>query len=136
MRFRKTLAGVLFEDRCLAIGMLLLALLGVTLVFSFFTLVVSLLEMIVTTGWQLAPGLIVTKIIGVTSIGGGIVYTVFDFVRSVIKETHKRIEDENLETMAALKGETYDPLWREAENVRATAKFEMKRGSGGSREWI
>jgi len=136
MRFRKTLARVLFEDYGLAIWLFLLAIVGVTLTFGFVTLVVGLVEITFILGLELTPGLIATKVIGVSLIGSSLVYTVFDFVRGVIKETHERIEDENLETMAALKGENYDPLWRKAEKARITAKFEMKRGSGGSREWM
>jgi len=136
MRFRKTLAGVLFEDYGLAIWLFLLAMVGVTLTFGFVTLVVGLVEITFILGLELTPGLVATKVIGAALIGSSLVYTVFDFVRAVINETQKRIEDENMETLAALKGETYDPLWRRADEVRATARFEMKRGSGGSREWM
>lgn len=132
MRFRKTLMKALFEDYGLAIWLLLLSMIGVVLVFGIVTLAVSIAEMALIVGLGLTPGLIASKFIGVALIGGGIVFTLYDFVRALIKETHKRIEDENLETMAALKGETYNPYWREAE--QRIARIRHVRGSGGTRE--
>lgn len=132
MRFRKTLMKALFEDHGLAIWLLLLSIAGVIIVAGFLTLIVSMIEMSAIIGFELAPGLFITKVVGVVLIGGGIIFILHDFVTRSIKETHMRIEDENMETMAALKGETYDPHWREAE--KKIAKMKYNRGSGGMRE--